>query len=84
MELKEILYERNELKARVSDLEDELSIYRPSTTSVRPYVCVVPFACRPLARACDAAALLVLLYLWGVALRWMLFATFDNDQCSYA
>ncbi|KAL7636232.1 UNVERIFIED_CONTAM: hypothetical protein RMT77_012989 [Armadillidium vulgare] len=35
LELKEILYERNELKARVSDLEDELSVYRPSP-SVRP------------------------------------------------
>ncbi|XP_076034105.1 rab interacting lysosomal protein like isoform X4 [Oratosquilla oratoria] len=30
-ELKEILYERNELKARVSDLEDELEMYRPKT-----------------------------------------------------
>ena len=29
-ELKEILRERNELKARVSDLEDELAIYRPT------------------------------------------------------
>ncbi|XP_046386583.1 RILP-like protein homolog isoform X2 [Ischnura elegans] len=28
-ELKEILHERNELKARVSDLEDELETYRP-------------------------------------------------------
>nr|XP_023016561.1 RILP-like protein homolog [Leptinotarsa decemlineata] len=28
-ELKDILHERNELKARVSDLEDELEIYRP-------------------------------------------------------
>ncbi|KAF7378894.1 hypothetical protein HZH66_015128 [Vespula vulgaris] len=28
-ELKEILHERNELKARVSDLEDELEYYRP-------------------------------------------------------
>ncbi|KAL0267227.1 UNVERIFIED_CONTAM: hypothetical protein PYX00_009562 [Menopon gallinae] len=28
-ELKEILQERNELKARVSDLEDELDVYRP-------------------------------------------------------
>lgn len=28
-ELKEILQERNELKARVSDLEDELDMYRP-------------------------------------------------------
>ncbi|XP_067014677.2 RILP-like protein homolog isoform X1 [Anabrus simplex] len=28
-ELKEILHERNELKARVSDLEDELEMYRP-------------------------------------------------------
>lgn len=29
-ELKEILCERNELKARVSDLTDELALYRPS------------------------------------------------------
>ena len=28
-ELKEILQERNSLKARVSDLEDELSVFRP-------------------------------------------------------
>lgn len=28
-ELKEILHERNELKAKVSDLEDELENYRP-------------------------------------------------------
>ncbi|XP_034237419.1 RILP-like protein homolog isoform X2 [Thrips palmi] len=28
-ELREILHERNELKARVSDLEDELEMYRP-------------------------------------------------------
>ncbi len=28
-ELKEILHERNSLKARVSDLEDELAVYRP-------------------------------------------------------
>lgn len=28
-ELKEILHERNELKAKVSDLEDELEMYRP-------------------------------------------------------
>ncbi|KAK3927371.1 RILP-like protein-like protein [Frankliniella fusca] len=28
-ELKDILHERNELKARVSDLEDELEMYRP-------------------------------------------------------
>jgi len=31
MELKDILQERNSLKARVSDLEDELELYRPST-----------------------------------------------------
>lgn len=30
-ELKEILHERNELKARVSDLEDELEMYRPKS-----------------------------------------------------
>ena len=29
-ELKDILYQRNELKARVSDLEDELSVFRPA------------------------------------------------------
>lgn len=34
-ELKEILHERNELKARVSDLEDELENYRPKA---QPYV----------------------------------------------
>lgn len=28
-ELKDILCERNELKARVSELKDELSLYRP-------------------------------------------------------
>lgn len=28
-ELKEILHERNELKARLSELQDELSLYRP-------------------------------------------------------
>merc|ERR1740123_1394972 len=32
MELKDILQERNSLKARVSDLEDELELYRPNTT----------------------------------------------------
>lgn len=32
-ELKEILHERNELKAKVSDLEDELEIYRPKGSS---------------------------------------------------
>ena len=32
-ELKEILQERNSLKARVSDLEDELSMYRPRKQS---------------------------------------------------
>jgi len=30
-ELKDILQERNSLKARVSDLEDELELYRPNT-----------------------------------------------------
>ncbi|XP_053985009.1 RILP-like protein homolog isoform X2 [Hylaeus anthracinus] len=33
-ELKEILHERNELKARVSDLEDELELYRPKPDPV--------------------------------------------------
>lgn len=37
-ELKEILQERNELKARVSDLEDELELYRPKPeTYVKRY-----------------------------------------------
>jgi len=31
MELKDILQERNSLKARVSDLEDELELFRPNT-----------------------------------------------------
>ncbi|XP_023721803.1 RILP-like protein homolog isoform X2 [Cryptotermes secundus] len=34
-ELKEILHERNELKARVSDLEDELEMYRPKSSESR-------------------------------------------------
>ncbi|XP_012150400.1 rab interacting lysosomal protein like isoform X2 [Megachile rotundata] len=36
-ELKEILHERNELKARVSDLEDELELYRPKPETVEDY-----------------------------------------------
>ncbi len=32
-ELKDILQERNSLKARVSDLEDELAVYRPRTAA---------------------------------------------------
>ena len=32
-ELRKILQERNSLKARVSDLEDELAIYRPEKTN---------------------------------------------------
>ena len=32
-ELRKILQERNSLKARVSDLEDELAIYRPDKTN---------------------------------------------------
>lgn len=35
-ELKEILHERNELKAKVSDLEDELEIYRPKSRDLSP------------------------------------------------
>lgn len=31
-ELKEILQERNVLKAKVSDLEDELDVYRPKNS----------------------------------------------------
>ena len=31
-ELKEILYERNDLKSRLSELQDELSLYKPETT----------------------------------------------------
>lgn len=37
-ELKEILHERNELKARVSDLEDELELYRPKPEMYVPYM----------------------------------------------
>lgn len=32
-ELKEILQERNDLKAKISDLEDELELYRPKNSS---------------------------------------------------
>ncbi|VEN51267.1 unnamed protein product [Callosobruchus maculatus] len=35
-ELKDILHERNELKARVSDLEDELETYRPKNKAETP------------------------------------------------
>ncbi|XP_031331168.1 RILP-like protein homolog isoform X2 [Photinus pyralis] len=35
-ELKDILHERNELKARVSDLEDELETYRPKNATESP------------------------------------------------
>lgn len=35
-ELKDILHERNELKARVSDLEDELETYRPKKKAETP------------------------------------------------
>lgn len=35
-ELKDILHERNELKARVSDLEDELETYRPKNVAESP------------------------------------------------
>ncbi|XP_034237423.1 RILP-like protein homolog isoform X5 [Thrips palmi] len=35
-ELREILHERNELKARVSDLEDELEMYRPKDPPQSP------------------------------------------------
>ncbi|XP_015516924.1 RILP-like protein homolog isoform X5 [Neodiprion pinetum] len=40
-ELKEILHERNELKARVSDLEDELELYRPKPETGQP---AIPFS----------------------------------------
>ncbi|XP_012266519.2 RILP-like protein homolog isoform X3 [Athalia rosae] len=40
-ELKEILHERNELKARVSDLEDELELYRPKPETGLP---AIPFS----------------------------------------
>ncbi|XP_020711522.2 RILP-like protein homolog isoform X2 [Athalia rosae] len=49
-ELKEILHERNELKARVSDLEDELELYRPkpetTSTFTTPYsgLPAIPFS----------------------------------------
>ncbi|XP_011304712.1 RILP-like protein homolog isoform X1 [Fopius arisanus] len=41
-ELKEILHERNELKARVSDLEDELELYRPKPETGQPALNTVP------------------------------------------
>ena len=44
-ELKDILYQRNELKARLSDLEDELSVYRPpkqQQTQQQQYVILAP------------------------------------------
>ncbi|XP_076034102.1 rab interacting lysosomal protein like isoform X2 [Oratosquilla oratoria] len=41
-ELKEILYERNELKARVSDLEDELEMYRPKTARQQSHIICPP------------------------------------------
>lgn len=41
-ELKEILYERNELKARVSDLEDELEMYRPKEERQRSHIICPP------------------------------------------
>ncbi|XP_045107580.1 RILP-like protein homolog isoform X2 [Portunus trituberculatus] len=41
-ELKEILYERNELKARVSDLEDELEMYRPRDQRPRSHILCPP------------------------------------------
>ncbi|XP_068235207.1 RILP-like protein homolog isoform X1 [Palaemon carinicauda] len=41
-ELKEILYERNELKARVSDLEDELEMYRPKDERQRSHIICPP------------------------------------------
>ncbi|GFG37252.1 hypothetical protein Cfor_10945 [Coptotermes formosanus] len=40
-ELKEILHERNELKARVSDLEDELEMYRPKPRE-SPHTVLLP------------------------------------------
>ncbi|XP_046416101.1 RILP-like protein homolog isoform X3 [Neodiprion virginianus] len=40
-ELKEILHERNELKARVSDMEDELELYRPKPETGQP---AIPFS----------------------------------------
>ncbi|XP_063993054.1 RILP-like protein homolog isoform X2 [Diachasmimorpha longicaudata] len=41
-ELKEILHERNELKARVSDLEDELELYRPKPETGQPALTSIP------------------------------------------
>jgi len=42
-ELKEILCERNELKARVSDLMDELTLYRPQQNHHHSKYVVVDF-----------------------------------------
>lgn len=36
-ELRNILFEKNDLKARVSELEDELSLYRPKYVLTRFY-----------------------------------------------
>ncbi|XP_015516923.1 RILP-like protein homolog isoform X2 [Neodiprion lecontei] len=44
-ELKEILHERNELKARVSDLEDELELYRPKPETTLS--CASPYSGQP-------------------------------------
>ncbi|XP_050732291.1 RILP-like protein homolog isoform X2 [Eriocheir sinensis] len=41
-ELKEILYERNELKARVSDLEDELQVFRPRSQRQKSHILCPP------------------------------------------
>ena len=59
-ELKEILYERNELKARVSDLEDELEVYRPREQ--HPYV-------QPWRGACDVAVCVVVVQVWCAVVR---------------
>lgn len=60
LELKDILNERNELKARVSDLEDELKLYRPSSS--RQYVFTYHVARRMFIHACDASCFIVFLH----------------------
>ena len=41
-ELRDILQERNSLKARVSDLEDELAMYRPNRNAMYVFWYFVP------------------------------------------
>ena len=75
-ELKEILYERNELKARVSDLEDELQLFRPKDQ--RSYVLL---ARSPFLLACDVSALVVLVQACLWVLRMVLQVCGGGPPC---